>query len=486
MDQSVDPRRAFTDLADQQNRNFRASPNVASGLVLTVDLLAVATSAILAFVITGNFNIVTLEYYLSAVIFISFLIVALFNRAELYSLDAIMRPVGRSDALIIGVLTAFLFFLTVAFSFKVSEIYSRVWMYTFAGLTLTTLVAYRLCAYRALKALARKHFIGRALVVLGVGDQARHFVSRIDRAKPHFTEFRGVYSLSAEDQDTDVSGHAVLGSIDDLIAAARRGDIDDVVVAMPWNNDRAVTQTVEALKELPINVYIGSDLAGFHLEFRPDFGTFHELPMFEVVQRPISGWSQLLKFMEDLTISAVALLLLSPLLLLVALAIKLDSRGPVFFMQKRLGFNNKEFAIYKFRSMYQQGDVPKKTVQATRDDPRITRVGRFIRRTSIDELPQLLNVLNGTMSLVGPRPHALDHNEEFARSVRGYFARHKVKPGITGWAQVNGFRGETDMAERTKFDLWYIENWSLLLDVKIIVRTIWQNLFGNDSQLFRE
>ena len=197
--------------------------------------------------------------------------------------------------------------------------------------------------------------------------------------------------------------------------------------------------------------------------------------MFEVVQRPISGWSQLLKIIEDYSIATVALILLSPLMLLVAAAIKLDSKGPVFFKQKRLGFNNQEFAIYKFRSMYVHEPPAGRTEQAKEGDPRITRVGAFIRRTSIDELPQIFNVLNGTMSLVGPRPHALDHNEEFGRFVRGYFARHKVKPGITGWAQANGFRGETDTIDkiegRVERDIYYAENWSLLFDIRIILMT---------------
>jgi putative colanic acid biosynthesis UDP-glucose lipid carrier transferase len=169
----------------------------------------------------------------------------------------------------------------------------------------------------------------------------------------------------------------------------------------------------------------------------------------------------------------------------VAIAIKLDTPGPVFFKQRRLGFNNREFEIYKFRSMRHRAQPEARTPQASRNDPRITRVGRIIRKTSIDELPQLFNVLNGTMSLVGPRPHALDHNEEYSRQIRGYFARHKVKPGITGWAQVNGLRGETEtldkMEARIRHDVYYAENWSLFFDIRILIQTVLVVLFQRSA-----
>jgi len=464
---------------------FVVSPSLVSGMVLFVDAIAIMASAAVSFAIFCQFTEYSFGYYTFAAIFVCFVTLALFNRAELYAPDAIMRPVGRSDAFIIGLLTAFLFFLTVAFSLKVSEVYSRLWMYGFAGGSLVTIVTLRLAVYRLLHTLSRQRLIGRALVVLGSGEQARQFVERMDRVKPYFTEMRGVYTLAPGDDGPTIGAYPVKGAMNDLVQAARRGDIDDVVVAMPWNANRVMTEAVETLKELPINVYISSDLAGFHLQFRPAFGTFENLPMFEVVQRPISGWSQLLKLIEDYVITSALLVLASPLLLATAIAIKLDSKGPVFFKQKRLGFNNQVFAIYKFRSMYVHEPPEGRTEQAKRDDPRITRVGRFIRRTSIDELPQLLNVLNGTMSLVGPRPHALDHNESFAHSVRGYFARHKVKPGITGWAQVNGFRGETDSLDKIKGrverDVFYAENWSLLFDLRILVMTALVVLFQKNA-----
>ena len=184
-------------------------------------------------------------------------------------------------------------------------------------------------------------------------------------------------------------------------------------------------------------------------------------------------------------LGSILLILLAPLLLVVMLLIKLDSPGPVIFSQDRLGFNNRSFKIYKFRSMTHVETVPDKTVQATMNDARVTRIGRILRKTSIDELPQLLNVLNGTMSLVGPRPHAIDHNEEYATKIRGYFSRHRVKPGITGLAQVKGYRGITDtlskMEGRVKYDLEYADSWSLLLDVKILILTIFTAFRGTNA-----
>ena len=169
------------------------------------------------------------------------------------------------------------------------------------------------------------------------------------------------------------------------------------------------------------------------------------------------------------------LVLILPLLVAIATAIKLDSRGPVVFRQKRYGFNNEVFDVYKFRSMYFNRPPEQGVPQAKRNDPRVTRVGKFLRATSLDELPQVFNVLQGVMSLVGPRPHAVAHNEEYAETITGYFARHRVKPGITGWAQVNGWRGETDthvkMENRVRHDIEYIENWSLFLDLKILFMT---------------
>src|SRR4029079_14563828 len=187
------------------------------------------------------------------------------------------------------------------------------------------------------------------------------------------------------------------------------------------------------------------------------------------------GWGGVQKALLDYGLGIILTGLLLPVMILIVFAVRLESKGPAIFRQKRYGFVNRAFEIYKFRTMKHADNPEGRIVQATRGDPRVTQLGRLLRRLSLDELPQLFNVLNGTMSLVGPRPHAIQHNEEYARLIRGYFARHRVKPGMTGWAQVNGFRGETktldQMEARVQFDTYYVENWSLLLDLKILLMT---------------
>jgi Undecaprenyl-phosphate glucose phosphotransferase len=249
------------------------------------------------------------------------------------------------------------------------------------------------------------------------------------------------------------------------------------VVALPWGAEERLLNWLKKLKTLPADIRLCPDVIGFHMPHR---GVSHiaGVPMLNVFEKPIAGWDSVVKAVEDRVLASLILLGIAPLMLTVAIAIKLTSPGPVFFKQKRYGFNNEIIEVFKFRSMHvercsgEAGPV----AQATRDDDRITPLGRFLRRTSLDELPQFINVVRGEMSIVGPRPHAVAHNEQYAKLIDEYLARHKVKPGITGWAQVNGLRGETDtldkMERRVQFDLHYIENWSLAFDIRIILMTL--------------
>jgi Undecaprenyl-phosphate glucose phosphotransferase len=263
--------------------------------------------------------------------------------------------------------------------------------------------------------------------------------------------------------------------LDALIRQIRRGEVDEVIVAAAAGDGASLNETLEALAVLPVNVKLSLDLQKPPVPIR-GVDLLDDLPVFIFSERPISGWGRILKRGEDLVIGAAALIALGPLMLIIASFVKCSSPGPVLFRQMRCGFNDNRITILKFRTMHHSEVNDPAVTQARRNDPRVTWVGRFLRKTSLDELPQLLNVLRGDMSLVGPRPHALPHNEYYGRVIDGYLNRHRVNPGITGWAQVNGLRGETDTVEkmrrRLQFDLEYIENWSLLLDLKILAATV--------------
>jgi Undecaprenyl-phosphate glucose phosphotransferase len=266
--------------------------------------------------------------------------------------------------------------------------------------------------------------------------------------------------------------------VDDLIEFARRTRVDLVLFSLPISAEGRILQMLKKLWVLPVDIRLSAHSNKLH--FRPRaYSYLGNVPVLDVLDQPITDWDVVMKWLFDKIVSAIALILLSPVMILTAIAIKLDSRGPVLFKQKRYGFNNELIEVYKFRSMYTDMTDATASKLVTKYDPRVTRVGRFIRKTSIDELPQLFNVLFvGNLSLVGPRPHAVNAKAEeklYDEAVDGYYARHRVKPGITGWAQINGWRGETDTHEkiqkRVEHDLYYIENWSVLFDLYILLKT---------------
>jgi len=258
---------------------------------------------------------------------------------------------------------------------------------------------------------------------------------------------------------------------------SRSTRLDLVIVSLPLTAEDRLTRVVKTLSVLPVDIKMPARASA--LRFSPrTYSHVGSVAMIDLYDKPIADWGRISKWLFDKVIATIAIILLAPVMAAVALAVKLDSKGPALFRQKRYGFNNELIEVLKFRSMYTDRCDAQATRLVTKEDPRVTRVGRFIRKTSLDELPQLVNVLKGELSLVGPRPHAVKAKAAdrlYDEVVEGYFARHKVKPGITGWAQVNGWRGETDTPEkiqkRVEHDIYYIENWSLMLDVYILFKT---------------
>ena len=344
----------------------------------------------------------------------------------------------------------------------------------------------RFVLWRRMQAWTRAGRLGEVVAIVGAGPVAQRLLRSL-AARPSPLRVLGVYDDQAAQLPRSCMGYPIRGTVDDLVAEARQQHIDTVLVALPLNDDRRLVEALNRLCQLPVNVRLCPDAFGLRLgQVRASHMAGHTF--LNVVDRPLSGWPSIAKQIEDRVLGAAILTMISPLMLAIAIMIKLDSPGPVFFRQKRYGFNNQLIEVFKFRTMYTHMTDHNAAQLTRRNDPRITRLGAFLRRTSLDELPQFINVVRGEMSIVGPRPHALSAKAGallYQDAVKYYDARHRVKPGITGWAQINGWRGETDTVEqirkRVEHDLYYIEHWSILLDLKIIVRTILGGFTGTHA-----
>jgi exopolysaccharide biosynthesis polyprenyl glycosylphosphotransferase len=279
---------------------------------------------------------------------------------------------------------------------------------------------------------------------------------------------------------SELEGVPVLGRPEEVAEVAEREAVDEVIIALQAPYQR-VLEVVSRCSDLPVQIKVYPDAFQVVTRNEITIGDLNGLPLATILNPALSGFNRFVKRAMDLTISLLVLVLGAPLFFLIALLIKLDSPGPVLFIQERVGLDGQSFHCIKFRTMYTGAEERTGPVWAAPDDPRVTRIGRFLRRHSLDELPQFINVLLGEMSVVGPRAERPVFVEQFSQMVPGYMRRHKEKVGITGWAQVNGLRGDTSIEERTNYDLYYVENWSIAFDLKIMLRTIWEMLRGTSS-----
>lgn len=372
----------------------------------------------------------------------------------------------------------FVLITIAAFLFKVSDLVSRVWLVSWCLSGGAFLIAYRLGLNAIVKKWMEAGKLTKRTVIVGGGPDAEVLIQSITGGAAPDIELLGLFDDRVDERSPDlVAGCPKLGNVVDLIEFARRTRVDLVVVSMPLSAESRVLSVLKKLWVLPVDIRLSAHMS--KLKFKASaYSYVGDVAVFDMADRPISDWNLVFKWFFDKFVALSGIILFSPIMLATAIAIKLDSKGPVIFKQKRHGFNNEVIEVYKFRSMYTEMEDADAKVQVTRDDPRVTRVGRFIRKTSIDELPQFFNVLKNQLSIVGPRPHAQRAraaNQLYNEAVDGYFARHKVKPGITGWAQINGWRGETDTVEkierRVSCDLYYIENWTPFLDFYILFMT---------------
>ncbi|AKF07084.1 undecaprenyl-phosphate glucose phosphotransferase [Sandaracinus amylolyticus] len=366
--------------------------------------------------------------------------------------------------------------LGVAFLLKLSEEFSRVATITWFVLSPLAMCSVRIVARLTLRRLREQGRNTRQVAIVGVTEIGEMLARRISTSPWLGMNILGFFDDRTPDRLPELpTGRAQLvGTFEDVVERSKRGEIDAVYIALPLRAEPRVQDLLRRLADSTASVYLVPDFFVFDL-LHGRWSSLGDLPVISIFETPFYGVDGVLKRLEDVVLGTMALLVASPVMIVVSVIIKLTSKGPIFFKQRRYGLNGEVIEVLKFRSMRVAEDGPV-VKQATKDDPRITPIGKFIRRTSIDELPQLFHVVGGSMSLVGPRPHAVAHNEEYRKRIQGYMLRHKVKPGLTGWAQVNGWRGETDtlekMEKRIEHDLEYIRRWGLFFDLWIIFLTV--------------
>ncbi len=314
----------------------------------------------------------------------------------------------------------------------------------------------------------------RSAIVVGAGPLGVKVARAVTESGDQGIDFVGYFDDRTDDRVHELASQQRLGTLKDVADYIRDNAIRDVFITLPLGSQPRILELLEQVQGTTASLFFVPDVFGISI-IQGRLQDMNGVPVVGICETPFTGTNELVKRISDVVLASLIIVLISPILLAIAIGVKLSSPGPVVFRQRRNGLEGDEIIVYKFRSMRAQDNGPV-VRQATKDDPRITRFGAFLRRTSLDELPQFFNVLQGRMSIVGPRPHAVAHNEEYRRLIKAYMVRHKVKPGITGWAQVNGHRGETDTIEkmqaRVEYDLEYLRNWSLGLDLQIIVRTI--------------
>jgi Undecaprenyl-phosphate glucose phosphotransferase len=426
----------------------------------------------------------------AATIAIALAAVLLFQALRTYSIAAFRFPIGHMIRIAGGWSALSILAMCICERFGGDAAHAEPWLIAWFLTGLGFLMVERAVLAIIVAALARDGRLERRAVVVGGGTEfSRELLRDLLNADAAEARLLGVFDDRNDDRSpSDVEGVPKLGNVDDLVAFARSARVELVIFSLPIAAEQRILEMLRKLWVLPVDIRLAAHANRLRLRPR-SYSYVGAAPMLDVFDRPLADWDIIAKAVFDRVAGGLALLALSPILIAAALAVKLDSRGPVFFRQIRFGFNNELIQVYKFRSMIDKFSDPVAEKLVTRGDPRVTRVGRFLRRTSIDELPQLFNVVfKGDLSLVGPRPHAIHAkaaDRQYDEVVEGYFARHRVKPGITGWAQINGWRGETDTADkiqkRVDHDLYYIENWSIFLDLYILATTPYALVTGRNA-----
>jgi putative colanic acid biosynthesis UDP-glucose lipid carrier transferase len=422
----------------------------------------------------------SVETYLLLLFAAALAIIVAFPLLNLY---APQRGVSFAEELR-GLLFAWVVIAAIAsallFATKSGAAFSRVWFAIWLAASFIATAALRVIMRASLRSLRRRGWNQRHIVVAGAGTLGRVLAERLKAAPWAGFNVVGFYDDDPAKVGSSVAGHAVVGSTDRLVEDVGRGHVDQVWVALPLRAERRIREILEALRDHPVEIRFVPDIYGFHL-LNHSFSEIVGLPVISLTETPMSGVNRVEKVVADYLLASLAFVLCLPLMIMLGIGVKLSSPGPVLYRQVRVTWNGVQFPMIKFRTMPVNAEAGSGPVWSTRDEPRATRFGAFMRRYSLDELPQLINVLRGEMSMVGPRPERPEFVAQFRREIPGYMQKHLVKAGITGWAQVNDLRGDSDLAQRINYDLYYIEHWSLWFDLRILALTLWHILTSRNA-----
>lgn len=454
------------------------SPAIISGFLCAFEILFILLAGFLSFTAMSAASAANWTTPVLVIISMTGFFAVLAQALHLYSVRILRDLAQQTMRIVAAWMICFSCIILSSHLFPNANLLQTTWLAPWFVSGLIAVALLRCAVSLLVKTWTNAGLLERRAIIVGGGKEAEELILNLERQDNNDIRICGVFDDRTDERSPEiVAGYPKLGTVPELVEFARAARLDMLIVSLPLTAGGRVREMLKQLWVLPVDIRLSAHTNKMAFKAR-SYSYIGVMPFLKLADRPISGWRFVRKRIFDAIFSAVLLLLLTPLMIATAFAIKFDSKGPVFFRQKRHGFNNEVIDVWKFRSMYTDMCDAEAKVVVTKNDPRVTRVGAFIRKTSIDELPQLWNALKGELSLVGPRPHAVHAHladQPWNEVVDGYFARHRVKPGVTGWAQINGWRGEVDnfqkIKKRTDYDLYYIENWSLAFDLYILAMT---------------
>jgi len=455
-------------------------------ILFLTDILIILASWVLSYYIRFDTGIFAIDkgmppfrWYLTMLLPITVICALVFKGFGMYTPKRLGTRIAEVFTITKACVTTAIFLIAMAFFLKKYD-FSRIVLILFTSINIIALSLERAVIRGIFKYLRKKGYNLRHALIVGCGASAKELLERFKNHPEIGINVKGLVCTDHKDDSKVVDGVSVVGLYKDIRTLIKAHGVDKVFIALSMDEHEKVVDILKHIGDETVDIMIIPDIYEF-VTLRGGIEELDGLPIVNLRNTPLFGWNMVLKRGFDAGLSSALILLSSPLLLLLALLVKFSSRGPVFYCQERMGMDGATFSMLKFRSMRCEAEDKSGPVWAKRDDKRRTPIGSFMRKTSLDELPQLFNVLKGDMSLVGPRPERPVFIHEFRKSIPRYMLRHKVKSGMTGWAQVNGWRGDTDISKRIDYDIYYIEHWSLFFDIKIVWLTLWKGFIHRNA-----